>query len=128
MSKDGEQVSERTVLFVEDEPLIRMVGVELLSDAGYEVLEAADAGEAMHILEDSCEVQVLVTDIRRPGSMSGLELAAAVHDRWPRSKLLLTSGDTMLADSQIPDSGHFLSKPYQAEDLRREVRTLLASY
>ena len=122
---NDDAASDRTVLFVEDEPLIRMIGSEVLSDDGYDVLEASTAWEALNILEDSAPVGVLVTDIRMPGHMNGIELARAVHKRWPNIKLLLTSGDTILTSEEIPDSGHFLAKPYQAEQLRREVRDLL---
>ena len=126
MSASNPTSNCKTVLFVEDEPLVRLVGSDLLNDAGYDVLEAANAGEAMQILEERGPVGLLVTDIRMPGQIDGLQLARIVHRRWPTMKLLLTSADTMLRKEEIPDAGHFLPKPYTGEHLRREVGTMLS--
>lgn len=112
------------VLLVEDEPLIRAVGTDALMDAGFEVIEARDADEAMQILEGAGALDVLFTDIRMPGSMDGLALAQLVHQRWPDMKILITSGDTFPRTAQIPDSGHFLAKPYRLEALQEEVSAL----
>lgn len=112
------------VLVVEDEPLIRAVGLDALEEAGYEVIEAKDADEAVRILEMLGEVHVLFTDIRMPGSMDGLALARLVHERWPAMKILVTSGDTLPKTGQIPDDGHFLPKPYRLDALQDEVTAL----
>ncbi|VWX53287.1 conserved hypothetical protein [Novosphingobium sp. 9U] len=113
------------VLLVEDEPMIRAIGIDALEEAGFEVIEAKDADEAVRILELLGEVHVLFTDIRMPGSMNGLELAKLVHERWPAMKILVTSGDTWPTQTQIPDEGHFLPKPYRLEALQNEVSSLL---
>lgn len=113
------------VLLVEDEPMIRAIGIDALEEAGYEVIEAKDADEAVRILEMLGEVHVLFTDIRMPGSMNGLELAKLVHERWPAMKILVTSGDTWPTSTQIPDEGHFLAKPYRLDTLQNEVTSLL---
>jgi len=113
------------VLLVEDEPMIRAIGMDALEDAGYEVIEARDADEAVRILELLGEVHVLFTDIRMPGSMDGLALARLVHERWPAMKILITSGDTFPRTSQLPDDGHFLAKPYRMDALQNEVTSLL---
>lgn len=105
--------------------IVRLIGSDTLSDAGYEVIEAGSADEALHILERHGAVEVLFTDIRMPGSMNGLELARVVHARWPDVKILITSGDTFPRDSEIADDGRFLAKPYNTEVLRREIHTLL---
>ncbi|MGH6745355.1 response regulator receiver domain-containing protein [Novosphingobium sp. PhB55] len=112
---------EKKVLLVEDEALIRVIGTDALEEAGYDVLEAGSADEALEILEAYSEVLVLFTDIRMPGSLNGLELARIVHERWPKMKLLLTSGDTWPSENEIPDDGRFLPKPYRVETLRREI-------
>lgn len=80
------------ILVVEDETLIRMVGAEILEDAGFDVLEAADADEALRILQAHDDVLLLFSDVDMPGSMDGLDLARVVHERWPDIRLLLTSG------------------------------------
>lgn len=109
------------VLIVEDEALVRFVGAEAAIDAGYEVLEAESADEALKILEQADEVGILFSDIRMPGSMDGLELAKVVHDRWPKIGILLTSGDTFPDFAEMPDDGRFLPKPFRMENLKREL-------
>ena len=114
------------ILVVEDELAVRMVGFDVLEDAGYDVLEAADADEALGLLDATGAVHVLFTDIRMPGSMDGLELAKVVHCRWPATKILITSGDTWPPKRLIPDDGRFLAKPYRPDVLQREIDALLA--
>lgn len=116
-----------TILIVEDEVFVRMIGADALEEAGYRVMEAASADEALAILEQAASVQVLFTDIRMPGSMDGLALAEVVHERWPNIRILLTSGDTYPARDAIPDEGRFLPKPYRFDSLSREILTLLES-
>ncbi|WP_206599109.1 response regulator [Sphingomonas turrisvirgatae] len=119
------QPSLNRILIVEDEMIVRLIGSDTLTDAGYDVVEAGSADEALRILERHGDVEVLFTDIRMPGTMDGLELARVVHERWPAMKILITSGDTFPPRSAIADDGRFLPKPYSTEVLRREIDTLL---
>lgn len=100
------------VLVVEDEALVRMVTVEIVELAGYDVIEAADADEAVAILEARSDVVLVVTDVDMPGSMDGLKLAHAVRDRWPPIKLLVVSGQSRLTAAELPVDARFLGKPY----------------
>lgn len=118
---------DRVVLLVEDEMMVRLIGSDVLSDAGYTVVEAETADEAIKLLEENGEVHLLFTDIRMPGSMDGLELAELVHQRWPDIRILLTSGDTFPSREQIPDDGSFLQKPYRVDALREEVKRLICT-
>jgi len=102
-----------TVLVVDDEPLIRLYAVDVLTDAGFEALEAADAEEALALLADNKAITVLFTDINMPGPLNGLELARKVHDLRPDVQLIITSGKERPDRSAIPDRGTFLAKPYQ---------------
>lgn len=112
------------VLLVEDEDVVRFVGCEAVTEAGHDVLEAANADEALAILEAADDVELLFSDIRMPGSMDGLDLARLVHERWPRIKILLTSGHARLRDRDLPDDGRFLPKPYQIDTLRQTLDEL----
>ena len=105
--------------------IVRLIGSDTLTDAGFEVVEAGSADKALRILERHGEVDVLFTDIRMPGSMDGLELARVVHERWPAMKILVTSGDTFPPSSAIADDGRFLAKPYRTDLLCREISALL---
>lgn len=120
-----EAETQSTILVVEDETLIRMHGADMLEDAGYEVLEAADADEALEILSKHKAVHLLFSDVDMPGTMDGLDLARQVHDRWPQIRLLLTSGHHRLENSQIPDDGQFVRKPWTKDILIEHVRGLL---
>src|SRR6266480_5078418 len=100
----------RIVLVVEDEMLLRMRAVDMVEDAGYTSVEAVDADEALVILESRSDIELLFTDIQMPGSMDGLELAHAVHERWPLIKIILVSGQLTLADADRPTDSRFFRK------------------
>src|SRR3712207_4075665 len=92
------------VLLVEDEPLVRMAAADDLQDAGFHVLEAANADVALAVLEScSDDVQVLFTDIDMPGSMNGLDLAENVQQRWPHISLLISSAYHRPGPETLPD-------------------------
>lgn len=110
-----------TVLVVEDEALIRMLAADSLEDSGYTVLEAADAAEALRILEEHDEVDVLFTDVNMPGSMDGLDLAGMMHDRRPRLGLVITSGRGTPDLARLPLSSIYLAKPYRPQQLAAAV-------
>ena len=114
------------VLVVEDEPLIRLNAVAMIEDAGFEVLEAANADEAILILENRSDIRIVFTDVHMPGSMDGLRLAHAVRDRWPPIKLIVTSGQMMVPESELPTGGRFFSKPYRPSELSRVLNELSA--
>src|ERR1700681_3467573 len=105
------------VLIVEDEFLLRMDAVDMIEAAGFEVVEAANADEAIEILEARRDITVVFTDIQMPGSMDGLKLARAVRGRWPPIKIVATSGLVDVGEKDLPEGGRFLRKPYQAKAL-----------
>lgn len=101
------------VLVVDDEPLIRLYAADILADAGYEVIEAADAREALAALDAHPEITVLFTDINMPGPYDGLELARKVHAVRPDVQLIITSGKERPSLTEIPREGAFVPKPYR---------------
>lgn len=100
------------VLIVEDEFLIRMDAVSMIRAAGFEAIEAANADEAIEILEARRDITVVFTDVQMPGSMDGLKLAAAVRGRWPPIKIIATSAQMIVQEQDLPAGGRFLPKPY----------------
>jgi len=110
------------VLLVEDEPLVRMLGADVLSDAGFIVVEAVDAHEALEQLEAHPEVRVLFTDVKMPGEIDGLDLARLVHAQRPDVGLVIASGHVRLGAGEIPDSGRFVPKPYRPSELVEVIR------
>ncbi|MFT4276592.1 MAG: response regulator [Rhodopseudomonas sp.] len=120
------KVSRRpVVLVVEDEPLLRMNAVDMIEAAGYEVLEAGSADEAITILEKRTDVRLVFTDIQIPGSMDGLKLARAVHGRWPPIKIVTTSGRVSVGPNDLPDGGKFVPKPYTSAQINGLLQEML---
>ena len=105
------------MLVVEDDFLNRLHAVNLVEDAGYTAVEAANADEAITILEARKDIRIVFTDVDMPGSMDGLKLAHAIRKRWPPIELILTSGHLDLSDTDIPERGGFFSKPYLDKEI-----------
>ncbi len=116
-----------TVLVVEDEALVRLDIVDYLERSGFRALEAAHAAEAIEILERDPTIAIVFTDVDMPGTMDGLKLAAAVRDRWPPVKIVVTSGHKTIEITDLPDGGLFFSKPYRHEQLATAFRELTSA-
>jgi len=114
------------VLVVEDEVLVRMNALSLLEEAGFGVLEAGNADEAISLLERRKDIRIVFTDINMPGNMDGLRLAHAIRNRWPPIELVLTSGQMRVSDEDMPERGLFLGKPYEPSELVEVVRSLVS--
>jgi two-component sensor histidine kinase/CheY-like chemotaxis protein len=113
------------VLVVEDEMLLRMRAVDIVEDAGFTPIEAANADEALAILESRSDVDLLFTDIQMPGSMDGLKLAHAVHARWPSIKIILVSGKLTPTDSERPTDSRFFGKPLEVSQMIAEIQEMI---
>jgi CheY-like chemotaxis protein len=112
------------VLVVEDEELVRLFAAETLREAGFEVLEAASADEALRVLEQRSDLKVMVTDVRMPGPVNGYFLAKRVRERWPYVEIILVSGYAAPARQDINIEWDFLVKPYDGDELVRRVQAL----
>jgi two-component sensor histidine kinase/DNA-binding NarL/FixJ family response regulator len=113
------------VLVVEDEMLLRMRAVNIVEDAGFTPIEAVNADEALAILESRSDVDLLFTDIQMPGSMDGLKLAYAVHERWPSIKIILVSGKLTPTDSERPTDSRFFGKPLEVKQIIAEIQEMI---
>ena len=98
----------------------------MIERAGFEVVEAGNADEAIAILEARPEVHVVFTDIQMPGSMDALKLASFVRGRWPPIKIVATSGHHVARDGDLPEGGVFLPKPYTLAKITATLRELTA--
>ena len=114
------------VLVVEDEALIRMAAVDLIDGAGYEAVEASNADEAIRVLELRTDIRVVFTDVDMPGTMDGLKLSAAVRNRWPPVRIVVTSGHRIVDITELPDGGVFFSKPYRHHEIAASFRELMS--
>ena len=114
------------VLVAEDEPLVRMVTVEILRESGYDVMEAGDGLEALEVFRASA-VDFLITDIQMP-RMNGYQLVETVIQRWPKVKILLVTGyardsvPAVIANAPIST----IHKPFDIDRLPGLVAELLA--
>jgi CheY-like chemotaxis protein len=113
------------VLIVEDEFLLRMNAVDMIAAAGFEVVEAANADQAIEVLESRRDITVVFTDIQMPGSMDGLRLAQAVRGRWPPIKIIATSGHLHVGQTDLPEGGRFVPKPYSPAQIAGVLRELI---
>ena len=117
--------SPPVVLIVEDEALIRMNTEDVCEDAGYKVLEAPNADEALSLLEVRPDVRLVMTDIDMPGSMDGLALAHHVRRSSPQMCLVIASGKAFPSEQELPTGAVFFSKPFQERHLIEVFASLL---
>jgi DNA-binding NtrC family response regulator len=113
--------SNKEVLIVEDEPMIRMVAADALADRGIFAWEAGDAHEALAVLDQQSSIRLLFTDVNMPGNMDGLDLAWRVHAVRPHVELIITSGAAVIENDALPEHGTFLGKPYPMDRLVKIV-------
>ena len=113
------------VLVVEDEILLRWTTVALVEEAGFDVVEAGTAIEAISMLEKRSDIRTVFTDVEMPGALNGLQLAHLISTRWPTIKIMATSGRLRLRDDDLPKGARFLHKPYAVAHLTDTLRELM---
>ena len=104
-------LAPKTILVVEDDVLIRLSMADELMGAGFRVIQAATADEALKILNSSFEPDVVLTDIRMPGSLDGLALATRVRAQWPHLKIIVISSE-LPTDLPTAVADAFYAKPF----------------
>jgi len=119
--------SSTNVLVVEDEMVLRMRAVDIVEDAGFTAVEAVNADEALSILESRSDISLMLSDIQMPGSMDGLKLAHAVHDRWPSIKIILVSGQVKVSDTDKPADSRFFGKPLEVKQMIAELQGMMGA-
>jgi len=112
------------VLIVDDEAMLRLYAIDIVEEAGFVAVEAADADEAIRILGQRDDIAIVFTDVNMPGSMDGVRLAAAIRDRWPPIHIIVTSGLLRRDTVDLPSDVSFFSKPYDSRKLSAEVRRM----
>ena len=115
------------VLVVEDSPIILMNALELVSEGGFEGVGAANADEAITILETRADIRLVFTDVEMPGTIDGVKLAHYIRHRWPPIHLMLASGNAIHEESQLPAGSRFFSKPYDNQTVIKEMIRMLTA-
>jgi CheY-like chemotaxis protein len=118
-----------TLLLVEDEPVVRTLVRRILESYGYNVLEAANASDALALSEGFVgSIDLLVTDVIMPGGMTGRDLGQQLLRVRPETKVLYTSGyadDAILRRGLLDPGVHFVQKPFTPTVLAQKVRQVL---
>ncbi|PCG10217.1 hybrid sensor histidine kinase/response regulator [Sphingomonas ginsenosidimutans] len=118
-----------TVMVVDDEPTIRMLAIEILSELGYTMLEAGDGASALRLLHAGARPHLLVTDVGLPGDMNGRQVADAALALIPGLKVLFITGyaeNAVIGNGQLAPNMALVTKPFAMEALSAKVRALLA--
>ena len=116
----------QTIIVVEDEPMNRLIAVDVLEEAGFEVVDFGRADEALTYAETAEGVSALFTDINVPGDRDGIELAREFSRRWPEMIVLVTSGRFGAnRPAELPASSLYLAKPWRGRDVVSLLRTSL---
>ena len=121
---------DEKILIVEDDALVRHYVVTQIKSLGYAALEAANAAEALTIIDADKGIDLLFTDIIMPGHMNGRQLADEAVRRRPDLKTLFTSGYTenaIVHHGRLDSGVLLLAKPYRKSELAKMLRTALAS-
>src|SRR5215471_13107863 len=111
-----------TVLIVEDDELVRELGVEFLSVAGFQVVEASNGEEALSLLESNPDITVLFTDINMPGLLDGITLASIAAVQWPHLAIIIGSGNVLPRSGSLPSGVTFIRKPCDPESVIQLIR------
>ena len=111
-----------TILIVEDDELVRELGVEFLSDAGFEILEASNGEEALSLLETNPNITVLFTDINMPGPLDGIALASIAAVQWPHLAIIIGSGNVLPRSDGLLSGITFIRKPCDPESVIQLIR------
>lgn len=109
------------ILIVEDEPLLRTFNADALSEAGFEVLEACDADEALRLLEADGGIDVVFTDVEMPGQFDGFALARTIEVRWPAIGVVITSGRRLPPDNAAAPARRFVPKPFKVSQIVESI-------
>jgi CheY-like chemotaxis protein len=116
---------KKVILLVEDHPLVRACMAEALFEAGFDALGAANATEAIAMLDIRSDISLVFADADLPGTMDGLTLAHCIRDRWPPVSLILVSGRTNVPDENLPPGAKFFPKPYHDAVIVQEMNFML---
>src|SRR5580658_7486013 len=115
------------ILIVEDEALVRLAAVGMLEDAGFRMIEAVNADQALELLAADSDVQLLFTDVNMPGTINGLALARHVRDRWPHIGIMVASANQAPEPEDMPADSRFEQKPYCIDAVVRHARELTSA-
>ena len=116
------------MLVVDDEPTVRMLVAEVLTDLGYTAIEAADGAAGLKVVNSDARIDLLVTDVGLPGGMNGRQVAEAARAVRPGLKVLFITGyaeNAVLSHGHLDAGMHILTKPFAMDALAGRIRDLI---
>ena len=116
------------VLVIDDEPMIRMLIVEVLEEAGYQALEAHDGPSGLKILRSDARIDLLITDVGLPGGLNGRQVADAARLARPDLKIMFITGyaeNAVVGNGQLDKGMAVMTKPFAIDDLARRIRDMI---
>ncbi|MDB5701398.1 MAG: response regulator [Sphingomonadales bacterium] len=131
MASDGAELAASHaayILVVEDELFVRLLISDALREAGYRVLEAFNGDEAIDILTSGAHVDVILSDVRMPGSVDGLGLLAFVRKNFPDLPVVISSGHLASTLAFEYGANEFLPKPYAVAHAVAVIKAQLESF
>ncbi|MBB4155373.1 CheY-like chemotaxis protein [Sphingomonas jinjuensis] len=114
---DATEGARRMILVVEDNELLQMTTVDILCDAGLDVISVNNADQAMDALRTRDDIFAVFTDVDMPGSMDGIQLARIIEKQWPMIRTVLTSGGPPPPHGALPVQAVFYQKPYDSNEV-----------
>lgn len=117
-------ITRLPVLIIEDEPVLRLDAIDMVDRAGFEPVEAMSVEDAIAILERRADIRVVYMDLDMPRGVKGIEIAAAIRDRWPPIEIILTAASFAKADVTLPVRAEFYAKPVRRREIVAAMRRM----
>lgn len=123
---DIQNLANSYALVVDDDLLIRMHAMNILEEAGFQVVDAEHADAALVVLQTMHpDIVLLFTDVQMPGQLDGFALARTVAASWPHISIVVASGNVKPTATSMPDKARFIGKPFSAELVHTHLAEIL---
>ena len=122
-AEDGE-----TVLVVDDEPTVRMLVADTLSELGYQAIEAGDAASGLRVLESDARIDLLIADFGLPGGMNGKQMVDRARQKRPKLKVLFMTGyaeNAAISNGHLEPGMQLISKPFPMDKLAARIKAII---
>ncbi|MEP7130251.1 MAG: PAS domain S-box protein [Sphingomicrobium sp.] len=116
------------VLVIDDDPTIRMLVAEVLTESGYAVIEAPDGPAGLKVINSNARIDLLITDVGLPGGLNGRQVADAARVSRPSLKILFITGyaeNAVIGQTRLENGMFVMTKPFQMEDLAHRIRDII---
>jgi CheY-like chemotaxis protein len=120
----SQPLTSHPVLIIEDEPVLRLEVSDMVERAGFQAVEATSIDDAIRILEEREDIRVVYMDLDMPRGVKGIEIAAAIRNRWPPIEIILVAASFAKADLDLPVRAEFYPKPIQHQDVMAAMQRM----